>query len=61
MCKVGFIEIAYMLILFVILKYIFMYVVSREDYNHGRRNFKDTNPLMSSSLVIFVRGGEAIL
>jgi hypothetical protein len=29
--------------------------------NHGRRNFKDTNPLMSSLLVIFVRGGEAIL
>ncbi len=28
---------------------------------HGRRNFKDTNPLMSSLLVIFVRGGEAIL
>jgi hypothetical protein len=29
--------------------------------NHGRRNFKDTNPLMSSLLVIFVWGGEAIL
>ncbi len=28
---------------------------------HGRRNFKDTNPLMSSLLVIFVWGGEAIL
>jgi hypothetical protein len=28
---------------------------------HGRRNFKDTNPSMSSLLVIFVRGGEAIL
>jgi hypothetical protein len=28
---------------------------------HGRRNFKDTSPLMSSLLVIFVRGGEAIL
>jgi hypothetical protein len=27
---------------------------------HGRRNFKDTNPLMSSLLVIFVWGGEAI-
>ncbi len=29
--------------------------------NHGRRNFKDTSPLMSSLLVIFVWGGEAIL
>ncbi len=28
---------------------------------HGRRNFKDTNPLISSLLVIFVWGGEAIL
>jgi hypothetical protein len=28
---------------------------------HGRRNFKDTNPLMSSLLVIIVWGGEAIL
>jgi hypothetical protein len=28
---------------------------------HGRRNFKDTNPLMSSSLVIFVWGGVEIL
>jgi hypothetical protein len=28
---------------------------------HGRRNFKDTNPLMSSLLVIFVWGGETIL
>ncbi len=28
---------------------------------NGRRNFKDTNPLMSSLLVIFVWGGEAIL
>ncbi len=25
--------------------------------SHGRRNFKDTNPLMSSLLVIFVGGG----
>ncbi len=31
------------------------------DDRHGRRNFKDTNPLMSSLLVIFVWGGEAIL
>jgi hypothetical protein len=30
-------------------------------WRHGRRNFKDTNPLLSSSLVIFVGGGEAIL
>jgi hypothetical protein len=29
--------------------------------NHGCGNFKDTNPLMSSLLVIFVWGGEAIL
>jgi hypothetical protein len=29
--------------------------------DHGRRSFKDTNPLMSSLLVIFVRSGEAIL
>jgi hypothetical protein len=28
---------------------------------HGRKNFKDTNPLMSSLLVIFAWGGEAIL
>ncbi len=28
---------------------------------HGPRNFKDTNPLMSSLLVNFVRDGEAIL
>ncbi len=28
---------------------------------HGRRNSKGTNPLMSSLLVIFVWGGEAIL
>jgi hypothetical protein len=28
---------------------------------HGRRNFKDTNPLISSLVVIFVWGGEAIL
>jgi hypothetical protein len=28
---------------------------------HGRRNFTDTNPLMSSLLVIFVWGGVAIL
>jgi hypothetical protein len=28
---------------------------------HGRRNSKDTNPLMSSLLVIFVWGSEAIL
>jgi hypothetical protein len=28
---------------------------------HGRGNFKDPNPLMSSLLVIFVWGGEAIL
>jgi hypothetical protein len=31
------------------------------SWRHGRRNFKDTNPLLSSSLVIFVGGGEAIL
>jgi hypothetical protein len=29
--------------------------------NHGRRNFKDTNLLMSSSLVVLFWGGEAIL
>ncbi len=29
--------------------------------NHGRRNFKEPNPLMSSLLVIFVWGGEAVL
>ncbi len=29
--------------------------------NHVRRNFKDTNPLMSSLLVVFVWGGETIL
>jgi hypothetical protein len=28
---------------------------------HRQRNFKDTNPLMLSLLVIFVWGGEAIL
>jgi hypothetical protein len=28
---------------------------------HGRRNFNDTNPLMSSLLVIFVWGSKAIL
>jgi hypothetical protein len=28
---------------------------------HGQRNFKDTNPLMLSLLVVFVWGGEAIL
>jgi hypothetical protein len=28
---------------------------------HGRRKFKDTIPLMSSLLFIFVRGGEPIL
>jgi hypothetical protein len=32
-----------------------------DPQDHGRRNFKDTNPLMSSLLVIFVWGGEAIL
>jgi hypothetical protein len=31
-----------------------------EGGRHGRMNFKDTNPLMSSLLVIFVWGGEAI-
>jgi hypothetical protein len=31
------------------------------DKMHGRRSFKDTNPLMPSLLVIFVWGGEAIL
>ncbi len=36
-------------------------VKSLEILTHGRRNFKDTNPLMSSLLVIFVWGGEAIL
>jgi hypothetical protein len=30
-------------------------------YPHGRRNYKDTKPLMSSLLVIFVWCGEAIL
>jgi hypothetical protein len=28
---------------------------------HGRRNFKDTTPLMSSLLIIFVWGVEATL
>ncbi len=32
-----------------------------KQLDHGRRNFKDTNPLMSSLLVIFVWGVEAIL
>ena len=30
---------------------------SAHRMEHGRRNFKDTNPLMSSLLVIFVWGG----
>jgi hypothetical protein len=29
-------------------------------FSHGRRNFKDTNPFMSFSLVILVGGGEVI-
>ncbi len=32
----------------------------KQGNKHGRRNFKDTNPLMSSLLVIFVWGGETI-
>jgi hypothetical protein len=35
--------------------------VDAHTEHHGRRNFKDTNPLMSSLLVIFVLGGVAIL
>jgi hypothetical protein len=30
-------------------------------FDHGRRNFKNTNPQMSSLLVIFVWGGVATL
>jgi hypothetical protein len=36
-------------------------IFRKDALAHGRRNFKDTNPLMSSLLVIFVWGGEAIL
>ena len=32
-----------------------------QTWYHGRKNFNDTNPLMSPLLVIFVGGGEAIL
>ncbi len=32
-----------------------------QTHTHGRMNYKDTNPYMSSLLVIFVWGGEAIL
>jgi hypothetical protein len=32
-----------------------------EGKDLGRRNFKDTNPYMSSLLVIYLWGGEAIL
>ncbi len=40
--------------------HVFFYVNCISDI-HGRSNFTDTNPLMSSLLVIFVWGGEAIL
>ncbi len=38
---------------------LFPYLRKYDCLTHGRRNFKDTNPLMSSLLVIFVWGGEA--
>ena len=36
-------------------------IVCSVSVTHGQRNFKDTNPLMSSLLVIFAWGVEAIL
>jgi hypothetical protein len=36
-------------------------LTDKEPHNHKRMNFKDTNPLMSSLLVTFVWGGDAIL
>jgi hypothetical protein len=35
--------------------------VGKTTMDHGRRNYKDNNPLMSSLLVIFVWGGEEIV
>jgi hypothetical protein len=38
-------------------KCVILQLTSKDRASHGRRNFKDTNPLMSS-LVIFIWGGE---